>query len=194
MPEPDFRQAITRAFRTGQYPMLQHEERITNICRSRGAPWRFTGFDGFVWTGDQEIERQAIEPARSTLADSRFAGGVRSEFESARSELALGTPSALSQCVHQASWAVESAMKVVLETRGTTHDQRATAHPLFDLLKETELVDEVMRSIVLGPATPRNRRGGHGAGATAHVVSIQTAQAVLASAAVSTVFLRSLLP
>ena len=70
--------------------MHEQEERITQICRSRRAPWSFTIEDGFVWTGDEEIEALAIIPALTALADARFAGGVKAEFESARQELSVG--------------------------------------------------------------------------------------------------------
>jgi hypothetical protein len=51
-----------------------------------------------------------------------------------------------------------------------------------------------MRSIVLGTMTSRNRSGGHGAGADPHQVSVEVAESVLASAAVSISFLAKLLP
>ncbi len=102
MPEPDFRAAIAKAYSSFPARSYQQEDRITHICRSRGAPWAFTLEDGFVWTGDEEIHTHAMTPALAALADPRFAGGVNSEFESARQELALGTPTALSQSVQQA--------------------------------------------------------------------------------------------
>jgi hypothetical protein len=117
------------------------------------------------------------------------------EFESARAELAEGTPQALSKSVHQAGVSVESALKVVLQQRDIRLDaEKDTATALFEHLKAAGVVEEYMRSIVLGPATPRNRRGGHGAGADPHDVPIEVAEAVLASAAVSISFLAKLLP
>jgi hypothetical protein len=195
MPEPDFRRAIRDAFVDARYMDRAEADRITDICRSRGIPWRFDRSEGFVWVGDQEVEALAITPAMSALADSRFSGGVRVEFESARQELAEGSPQALSKSVHQAGISVESAMKIVLDARGIAYNvDKDTAFPLFDHLKDAGLVEEYMRSIVLGPVTPRNRRGGHGAGATPHDVPVEVAEAVLSSAAVSIGFLAKLLP
>ena len=43
-----------------------------------------------------------------------------------------------------------------------------TAQPLFNHLEAAGIVPRHMERIVLGAATPRNRQGGHGAGAIAH--------------------------
>lgn len=51
-----------------------------------------------------------------------------------------------------------------------------------------------MERLILAPARPRNHRGGHGAGSVAHVVAVEVAEAVLASAAVSIAYLHKLLP
>jgi hypothetical protein len=176
MPEPDFRAAIAKAYSTFQARSYEQEERITQICRSRSAPWSFTLEDGFVWTGDAEIETQVMTPALTALADPRFAGGVKTEFESARQELALGTPSAQSQSVQQAGAAVESAMKVVLDELGVAYQRdRDTAFVLFDHLKDNRLIESFMKDIVLGTVTPRNRRAAHGAGQQPHAVPVEVA-------------------
>ena len=154
MPEPDFRRAIKEAFATARYMDRAEADRISSICRSRGIPWRFDRGDGFVWVGDQEVEERAVAPAMSALGDPRFSGGVRVEFESACAELAEGTPQALSKSVHQAGVSVESALKVVLQQRDIRLDaEKDTATALFEHLKAAGVVEEYMRSIVLGPAT-----------------------------------------
>jgi hypothetical protein len=51
-----------------------------------------------------------------------------------------------------------------------------------------------MESIVLGANGPRNKKGGHGAGATPHGVPVEEAEATLASAAVAIAYLHKLLP
>jgi hypothetical protein len=89
MPEPDFRRAVHTAYIAAHGPFHPEEGRITEICRVRGAPWAFDYGQGFVWVGDHEIEALAMAPAMSAIADPRFGGGVRAEFESARRELAL---------------------------------------------------------------------------------------------------------
>ena len=89
---------------------------------------------------------------------------------------------------------MESALKVVLDERGVSRDVRDTAQPLFNKLRDAGLVENYMERLILAAATPRNQLGGHGAGAQAHSVPVEVAEAVLASAAASIAFLRTLLP
>jgi hypothetical protein len=194
MPEPDFRSAI-HTHVPKQVLYLSMSDRITEVCRGRGAPWRYSSHSGWEWTGDEEIEKAALRPALSAIGDARFAGGVKSDFESARSELALGTPKALSQSVHQSGCAVESAMKVLLDEHKVPYDRiRDTMNPLLDHLVDADVVPREMQDVVLGPMTPRNRWGGHGAGAAPHDVSVEEAESVFASAAVAIAFLHTRLP
>jgi hypothetical protein len=97
MPARDFRTAIS-----GLVPLYERAsepaDRITSICRARGIPYEFDYTHGFQFTGDAEVEARAIRPALSAVGDPRFAGGVKSNFDSAREELAEGTPAALSKC------------------------------------------------------------------------------------------------
>ena len=89
----------------------------------------------------------------------------------------------------------ESAMKVVLDEHRVEYARdRTTAFPLFEHLKDNGIVENDMKEIVLGTVTPRNRRGGHGAGQQPHNVPLEVAEAVLASAAVSIAYLQNLLP
>jgi hypothetical protein len=117
MPEPDFRLAVETAARAA----LVTEKlapRITEVCRARGAPWRFIADAGFQSVGDEVVERELLRPALAALNDPRFAGGVRSEFESARNELRAGTAVGRKQAVYECGCAIESAMKLVLDERG----------------------------------------------------------------------------
>jgi hypothetical protein len=100
--------------------------RLTEICRSRGISWEVDVPAGFQWIGDEEVETHAIRPALSAIEDPRFAGGVKSEFNSARNELSLGTPTALKQALFESGSAVESAMKVLL---GGSSPPRPTPKP-----------------------------------------------------------------
>ncbi len=192
MPEPDFRVAVFDGF--SQNPRaIGPVERINKICKQRGIPWEFNGSDGFRWVGDAEVEMLALRPALSSIEDPRFAS-AKSHFDSARSELALGTQQALPQSVHESACSVESAMKVLLTQRGVQHDEKDTAFKLFDNLVNAEVVPQFMQFSVLAAASPRNKRGGHGAGEVPHDVPLAMAEAVLASAAVSIAYLHRLLP
>jgi hypothetical protein len=192
MPGPDFRLAIAEAVRAYRMP-ADPSPRITDICKRRGIPWDFTRQAGFRWIGDEEVEASAMRPALSAIEDRRLAS-AKSHFDSARSELALGTPSALPQCVHQSACAVESTMKAVLKHRGVPYGEKDAAFKLFDGFVAAGLVPEFMRFCVVAPASPRNKAGGHGADEAPHDVPQEMAEAVLASAAVSIAYLHKLLP
>lgn len=194
MPEPDFRVAVEAVFDAARWDS-GIAERISSICRNRGVPWTFSVTGKFEYVGDEVVERDLIRPAAAAINRAEFSGGVRAEFEAARRELAEGKPASLKQAVHEAGCAVESAMKVVLERHGVAFDgQRDTANKLFDLLESAGLVPRHMQNFVLSPMTPRNRRGGHGAGAIAHAVDLAEAEAMVAGAAGSIAYLAKRLP
>jgi hypothetical protein len=193
MPEPDFRLAITEALRAVNR-MEDAAARITGICRNRGAPWAFSHPNGFEYVGDEKIEAELIRPALAAVNRPEFVGGVKQEFDSARAELAQGTPTALKQAVHEAGNSVESAMKVVLEAHNVPHGPGDTAAPLFDKLEAAGIVPRHMQNLVLMAMTPRNRRGGHGAGAIPHQVDASEAESIVAGAGGAIAYLATLLP
>ncbi len=192
MPEPDYRLAVFQAV-SQQSLAASPVERITSICRKRGIPWEFTASEGFRWIGDAEVEASAMRPALSAIGDPRLLG-AKSHFDSARSELALGTATALRQSVHESACAVEGTMKVLLTQRGVPYDEKDAAFKLFEHLVAAGIVPQFMQYCVLGAASPRNKRGGHGAGEVPHEVPQEMAEAVIASAATSISYLHNLLP
>ena len=191
MPEPDFRLAVHKATQERDLA-VNPVDRINRICQRRGIPWEFTAADGFAWVGDAEVEELAMRPALSAIEDARLTG-AKHHFGVARSELALGTPTALRQSVHESACAVEAAMKAVLSQRGVEYNEGDTAFPLYDRLVAAGVVPEFMRFSVLGAASPRNKRAGHGA-EEPHEVGQELAEAVLASAAGAIAYLQKLLP
>jgi hypothetical protein len=194
MPEPDFRSAIAVTLRHEPHGQAAGE-RISAIARNRGAPWRFVHPGGFEYVGDEEVERALIRPALAAINRAEFAGGVKDDFETARTELATGTPAALRQAVHAAGCAVESAMKVVLDRHRVAYEaKRDAAAVLFAHLEGAGLVPSYMRDLVLVAMTPRNRIAGHGPGAVAHAVAAREAEAVLAGAAGAIAYLAECLP
>jgi GNAT superfamily N-acetyltransferase len=191
MPEPDFRLAVQLAARSlGVGDALAN--RITNVCRSRGAPWAFSA-SGFEWVGDEVVEREMLRPALATLNDPRLAAGARIEFESARAELRIGTPAALGQAVVESAKAVESAMRVLLEDRGIAYAPGDAAQKLFNRLESAGVLEHYMERTVLASATPRNKVAAHGGGAVAHVVTVEQAEAIVAAAAGAITYLGKLL-
>jgi hypothetical protein len=85
-------------------------------------------------------------------------------------------------------------MKITLDEHGITYPATATAQPLFDHLENAGIVPRSMEKLVLAASTPRNKKGGHGAGAVAHVVAIEEAEAVFANSAVAIAYLHERLP
>jgi len=168
--------------------------RLDQILRARGVPWSFTDENGFEWVGDELVETTVLRPAISSLNDPRFAGGVRSEWETARSELRADTPVSRKQAVYEAGCSVESAMKVVLDERGITYNVTDAAQALFNRLEGAGAVPRYMEREVLGAATPRNKTAGHGAGAIPHAVSTQEAEGVVVAAASAIAYLAKKLP
>jgi hypothetical protein len=194
MPEPDFRLAVEEVLSGGDRS-FDLAERISTICRNRGAPWSFSVEGTFEYVGDEHVEEALIRPALAAINRPEFAGGVRSEFEAARRELREGTPSALKQAVHEAGCSVESAMKVVLGRRDISFDpDRDGASKLFDRLEAAGVVPRHMQDLVLASMGPRNRRGGHGAGRLPHAVGFAEAEAAVAAAAGAIAYLASTLP
>ena len=191
MPEPDFRKAVHEALQAN--PVGEAAARITRICKRRGVPFEYDEADGFRWTGDEEIEARVLRPALAALGDPRFAGAVREHFEAARAELHLGTPRALSQSVVEACCAVESAMKTLLGRHEVSFGPNQGAHRLFGCLRESDIVPGYMENVVLAITTPRNK-AAHGAAAVAQPVSIETAEAILSSAAISIAYLFKRMP
>jgi hypothetical protein len=193
MPEPDFRLAISEAL-WAVNRMDDAAARITAICKNRGAPWAFSHPDGFEYVGDQQVEAELIRPALAAVNRAEFAGGVKQEFDSARAELALGTPTALKQAIHEAGNSVESAMKVVLGAHNVAYDPGDTAAPLFDKLEAAGIAPRHMQNLVLVAMTPRNRRGGHGAGPVPHQIEASEAEAIVAGSGGAIAYLATRLP
>jgi hypothetical protein len=193
MPEPDFRMAIEVTLRYLQ-ALEDFAERISEICRNRGIPWRLDPKTGFEWTGDDVIEQEVLAPALTILNDSRLASGAGKEFAQARAELKLGTPEARKQVLVEAACAVESTMKVLLQQRNVSFEPRDTAQKLFEHLRDNAIIVSDTERLILACATPRNKRAGHGAGAVAHEVQQHEAEAFVAAAATAIAFLGKLLP
>jgi hypothetical protein len=193
MPAHDFMTAIESAL-VSQRKAEQATKRIGDILQNRGIPYRFNGINGFAWVGDTEVERELVEPAVAAINDSRFAGGVRDEFQQARRELRHGTPNGRKQAVHEAGCAVESAMKVVLTERGLPFKENDSASVLIGHLRTAGLLPNYMEPTINAVITPRNKAAGHGGGVMAVDPGEDEAATVLASAAGAIAYLKKKLP
>lgn len=193
MPEDDFMLAIEDTL-SALNAAEAAAPRITKVCETRGIPYRFVASKGFEWIGDTIIESELIAPAQAAINDSRFAGGVRDEFEHARAELRHGTANGRKQAVHEAGCAVESAMKVVLDHQKLSYAKQDAGQALFNHLESARLVERFMEPLVFAVLTPRNKTAGHGGGAEALDPGEAEAASVVAAAAGVIAYLHSKLP
>ncbi len=194
MPEGDFLTAVEIGATLTTDPMATAAlpEYLNQICARRGAPYRVEGTGGKLtlnWHGDSTVYEEAIGPALGALDDARLADGPRREFSQARKELREGTPDTLKQAVAETCNAVESTMKVVLDTHGAARPARENAQDLFNALVSAGLAAKDTEELLLSAARFGNRRGRHGAGPVAHSVTPAEAQGVVAAAATAIVML-----
>jgi hypothetical protein len=148
----------------------------------------------FTWTSDPTTLRDVIAPALDALGDNRLASGPGVEYASARAELRVGTPAAHKQAVAEACNAVESTMQVLAEEHELMLTGKSGAQNLFTLLCNNNVVHAATETLVLAPSRFGNKRGRHGAGASAHDVTADEAEAVVRAAGVAISFLAQRLP
>ena len=127
--------------------------------------------DGVMLRVDAEvIHKEAVIPALTVLRTKGYES-AQSEFLSAHEHHRAGrNAEALVDCCK----AFESVLKIICTKRGWPFDPNATASKLVDACLANGLVPQYWQShfaglrSVLGSAipTPRNRQGGHGAGAS----------------------------
>lgn len=192
MPEPDFLTCIE-----GGHLLIRNlsaragfPESANRLCERRGIPYRLQGSlvgVWFVWTGDPTIEREALQPAVSALADPRLAPGPGQELAAARRGLREGTPAALRRSVAQACNAVESTLKVLLTEHGWPIPSGHGVDALLGACRAAELLPPAAEEILAGPARFANRRGDHD-------VERDEAEAAMAAAAVASKFIAGRLP
>ena len=115
------------------------------------------------------LHSKAVVPALVLLRQSEY-GNAQTEFLGAYEHYRHGNKAeALVECVKS----FESTMKVICDQRGWTHSPNATAKELIQVCYDNGLIPPYwqthfsgLRSVLeSGIPTPRNRQGGHGAGA-----------------------------
>ena len=192
MPEPDFLTCIE-----GGHLLIRNlsaragfPDNANRLCERRGIPYRLHGSlvgVRFVWTGDAVVEREALQPALSALADPRLVPGPGQEFATARRGLRKGTPAALKRSVAEACKAVESALKALLTEHGEPIPPGHGVDALLGACRAAELLGPGAEEILAGPARFANRRGSD-------EVERDEAEAAMAAAAVAIRFIAGRLP
>jgi HEPN domain-containing protein len=154
---------------------------IEQLFERNGVPFRFE--DGrLVRIGDPVAATQAIQPALGVLEDHRLAESQR-HFQEALTDLRRNDPE---DAVDEARQAIEAALLAYIEDHGGAKPERHQPNPLFEAAVKVGLPERA-RELVLGAALYRGRtRAGH---AGRPPVPMNDAEAVLASAAASIIFI-----
>lgn len=180
--------AETRSFEPGGVIDFREsfEQAVTELFTSNGVPYHFDE-DLLVPSLSPSVSAASVHPAVDALDDPRLADARRHFLEATR-RLQEPDPD---EAVDEARQAIEAAMVGVLDAHGVARPARHQANELFNAL-----VPKVMSSdaqeLVLGVVRFRGRtRAGH-AGQPA--VTLDEAQAAVASAAGSLLFLIGKLP
>jgi hypothetical protein len=112
---------------------------VNRVFDLRGVDFRMSDTGWIDWHGDKGAHEVVVEPALAVLADVRL-HGARSEFEAALAHLRVGSDKEREDAIEEAAKSVESAMKVVLALHKVQVSSSATATPLFNALKDANLV------------------------------------------------------
>jgi hypothetical protein len=136
-------------------------QEINRLFQVRGINYRLTDAGKAEWHGDEAAYHQIVAPALAALADPRLAGAAQ-EFGDALAALRLGTRQGEKNAIRDASNAVESAMKSVLDDNGVTRTGKESADVLWDMLKGAGLVAEKTKDAICVAPRFRNTYGGHG--------------------------------
>jgi hypothetical protein len=136
-------------------------EEINRIFTVRGINYRFTPLGKAEWHGDEQAYQQVIAPALGALSDPRLAGAAQ-EFGDAIAALRLGTREGEKNAIRDASNAVESAMKSVIDDHAISRTGNETADPLWQLLKDENGVADKTKDPICAAPRLRNTYGGHG--------------------------------
>ena len=195
VPEALFLDALEIGFeKHGSYAGgLPQAAEINQLFERRGIYFRIDSWGRVEWIGDPGAWETVTAPALAALEDERL-GGARDEFEAARIHLRRGSSKDLEDAIEEAGKAVESAMKVLLDSHGIARSGRETATPLFNMLRESSIVEAETDQLILGVARIRNQWGGHGSGAEPRVPPFSLVEFTVQGAAAAIVFLASRLP
>jgi hypothetical protein len=160
--------------------------------REHGVGYEFVNGQ-MIRIDSQLVHAEAVKPALQLLHQPGYEGPLE-EFHSGYEHYRAGkTKEALTDALK----AFESTMKVIAKKRGWPHDPGATANPLVKLMLDNGLIPAFwqghmsgLRQVLeSGIPTARNRKGGHGQGATPERVPDELAGYVLHMTAATIVFL-----
>jgi len=144
-------------------PTVAPLEYLNGLLAARRIDYRFNEQGRAEWHGDEGAYFETIHPALDALKDLRL-DGCRQEFEAALGHLRSGTAKDREDAIEETGKAVESAMKVTLDSHGIGRAGNETPEPLWNLLRENAVVPPKTKDAILSASRLRNEYGGHGQG------------------------------
>lgn len=161
---------------------------ITTLFIENGVPYEFGENGHLVPVGSATASEFAIQPALDVLEDERFAD-ARSHLIEAQKRLRESDPD---EAVDEARMAVEHGMLAVIDGTGTPRPARRQANELFDALANRDdaqpvFPDRHAEELILAVPRFRGRTSAGHAGGPA--IELGEAEAVVAGAAASLLFL-----
>jgi hypothetical protein len=159
----------------------------------RGIEYRFDEDGKAIWHGDEGTYREVIAPVLAALADMRLRG-AQQEFGDALVALRQGTRVGRKNAIRDASNAVESAMKSLLDEHGVPRTGQETAQQLSALLLSAEIVAAKTQDTICAAPRLRNEYGGHGPNPKPTAVPIGIPDLTVQVAAAALTYLSRLLP
>jgi hypothetical protein len=136
---------------------------INRIFTLRGIHYRFDTDAQAQWHGDEGAFQTVVAPALAALGDPRLAGAAE-EFGNALLGLRQGTRQGEKDAIRDASNAVESTMKALLDAHAVPRQGNETANPLWELLSKAAIVGAKTGDPICSAPRLRNAYGGHGQG------------------------------
>jgi hypothetical protein len=168
-------------------------EEINRLFGVRGINYRFDESGKAEWHGDEGAFGEIVAPALGALEDPRLSGAAQ-EFGDALGALREGTRPGQKNAIRDASNAVESAMKTLLDAHGVGRTGNEPADPLWDLLHGAGIVAAKTKDTICASPRLRNTYGGHGPNPQPDAVPEGIPELAVQAAAAAIVYLAQLLP
>jgi hypothetical protein len=168
-------------------------EEINRLFTVRGINYRFREDGKAEWHGDEGTYAQVVAPALIALADPLLLSAAK-EFGDALNGLRNGTRVGHKNAIRDASNAVETTMKTLLDEHGIERQGNETADPLWELLHRGGVVAAKTKDPITASPRLRNAYGGHGPNPDGEPVPAGIPELAVHSASTAITYLAALLP
>jgi hypothetical protein len=166
---------------------------INRLFEKRGIHYRFTDEGKAEWHGDPEAHKELVAPALAALDDQRFAAAAQ-QFRHALTALRRGDDLGAKDAARDATGAVETAMKSLLDEHGIDRPDVETASNLWKALRDAGIVAEKTREPISAAAQLGNQYGRHGSDPQPKPAPTGIPTLIVNSAAAALIYLVGLLP